>query len=66
MIYKTIIIENCFSAGLVVGRLRSFLTSNEAGYIHIKGLGEGCVYLECSARNPAVMSFVEDQLAEFV
>lgn len=66
MAYKTIIIEDSFAAGLAVGRVRAFLSANGAGNISIRGLGEGCVYVEFSAYNPLVMSYIEDQLAEFV
>lgn len=66
MIYKTIIIEDSFAAGLAVGSARAFLSANGAGNLFIKGIGEGCVYVEFSAYNPLVMSYIEDMLAEFV
>lgn len=66
MTYKTIIIEESFAAGLAVGRARAFLSANEAGNISIRGMGEGCVYVEIFTYNPLVMSYIEDQLAEFV
>lgn len=66
MIYKTIIIEDSFAAGLAVGSARAFLSANGAGDISIRGIGEGCVYVEISAYNPLVMGYIEDMLAEFV
>lgn len=66
MIYRTVIIEDSFAAGLAVGSARAFLSGNGAGELSIKGIGEGCVYVEFSAYNPLVIGYIEDMLAEFV
>ena len=66
MIYKSLIIENTFEAGVAVGSLRSFLAGQGAGELNIVATGEGCVEVEIAVHNPAVMSYAEDRLADFV
>ena len=66
MIYKTVIIENTFEAGVAVGSLRSFLAGQGAGELNIVARGEGCVEVEIAVHNPLTMSYVEDRLADFV
>lgn len=66
MIYKTIIVENTFEAGVAVGSLRSFLAGQGAGELNIVATGEGCVEVEIATYNPLTMSYAEDRLADFV
>ena len=66
MIYKTIIIENTFKAGVAVGSLRSHFASQGCGEVNIVGSGEGCIEVEIAAYNPLIMSYAEDTLADFV
>lgn len=66
MIYKSFIIENTFEAGVAVGSLRSFLAGQGAGELNVVASGEPGVLVEISAHNPAVMSYAEDRLADFV
>lgn len=64
--FRTIYIENTFSAGLAVGSLRSFLAGQEAGNISV-GRAEGDrVEIEICTYSPHVMSYAESQLAPFV
>jgi hypothetical protein len=66
MIYKTVIVENTFEAGVAVGSLRAFLAGQGAGELNIIATGEPGVVVEIAAYNPAVMSYAEDRLADFV
>lgn len=66
MIYKTIIVENTFKAGVAVGSLRAFLAGQGAGELNIVDSNENYVEVEIAAYNPAVMSYAEDRLADFV
>ena len=66
MIYKSIIVENTFEAGVAIGSLRSFLAGQGVGELNVVASGEPGVLVEISAYNPAVMSYVEDRLADFV
>lgn len=66
MIYKTIIVENTFEAGIAVGSLRAFLAGQGAGELNIISTGEPGVVVEISAHNPLIMSYAEDRLADFV
>ena len=66
MIYKTVIIENTFEAGVAVGSLRSFLAGQGAGELKIVNSNESYVEVEIAAYNPAVMSYAQDRLADFV
>lgn len=66
MIYKTIIIENTFRAGVAVGSLRSFLAGQGAGELNIVDSNESYVEVEIAVHNPAVMAYAEDRLADFV
>ena len=64
--YRTIYIQNSFSAGLAIGTLRSHLVSNGAGCLTV-GLTVGdYVEVEICTYNSAVMAYAEDQLAAFV
>jgi hypothetical protein len=64
--YKTIYIENSFTAGLVVGSLRSHLASSGSGELTVKGMNDGSIVVEVATYNTAVMSYVEDMLSAFV
>ena len=64
--YKTIYIENTFSAGLIVGSLRSHLAANDSGELTVKGMCDGSIVVEVATYNSAVMSYVEDMLAAYV
>lgn len=66
MIYKTIIIENTFKAGVAVGSLRSFLAGQGAGELNVTDSNEDYVEVEIAVHNPAVMSYAKDRLADFV
>lgn len=64
--YKTLYIENTFSAGLVVGSLRSHLAANDSGELTVKGMSDGSIVIEVATYNSLVMSYVEDMLAAYV
>lgn len=66
MIYKTIIVENTFEAGVAVGSLRSHFAGQGCGEVNVVASGEGCVEVEISAYNPLIISYAEDRLADFV
>jgi hypothetical protein len=66
MIYKTIIVENTFKAGVAVGSLRSHFASQGCGEVNIVNSNENHVEVEISAYNPLIMSYAEDRLADFV
>lgn len=66
MIYKTIIIENTFKAGVAIGSLRSHFASQGCGEINIADSNENYVEVEIAASNPLIMSYAEDRLADFV
>ena len=64
--FRTIYIENTFSAGLAVGSLRSFLAGQNAGNVNV-GRAEGDhVEIEICTYNSMVMSYAEEKLAPFV
>lgn len=66
MIYKTVIIENTFRAGVAVGSLRSFLAGQGAGELNVVDSNENYVEVEIATYNPLTMSYAEDRLADFV
>lgn len=66
MIYKTIIVENTFKAGVAVGSLRSHFASQGYGEVNIVDSNENCVKVEIAAYSPLIMSYAEDRLADFV
>ena len=66
MIYKTVIVENTFEAGVAVGSLRAFLAGQGAGELNIVATGDPGVVVEIATHNPLTMSYVEDRLADFV
>lgn len=66
MIYKTVIIEANFEAGVTIGGVRSILAGNGAGELTIKKISDGYAEVEVAAHNPLVMSYVEEQLAAYV
>ena len=66
MIYKTVIIENTFKAGVAVGSLRSHFASRECGEVKITDLSEDCVTVEIAAYSPLIMAYAEARLADFV
>ena len=64
--FRTVYIENTFSAGLAVGSLRSFLAGQNVGNISV-GRAEGDhVEIEICTYESVVMSYAEDKLAPFV
>lgn len=66
MIYKTIIIENTFKAGVAVGSLRSHFASQGCGEVNIVDSDENYVAIEIVACGPLIMSYAERKLADFV
>lgn len=66
MIYKTIIIENTFKAGVAVGSLRSHFASQGCGEVNIIDSNENYVKVEIAVYNPLIMAYAEDRLADFV
>jgi hypothetical protein len=66
MIYKTIVIENTFKAGVAVGSLRSHLAGQGSGEVNIVDSNENYVEVEIAVYNPLIMSYAEDRLADFV
>jgi hypothetical protein len=66
MIYKTIIVENTFRAGVAVGSLRSHFAGQGCGEVNIVDSNENYVEVEISAYNPLIMSYAEDRLAAYV
>ena len=66
MIYKTIIVENTFKAGVAVGSLRSHFASQGCGEVNIVDSNENYVKVEIAVYNSLAMSYAEDKLADFV
>jgi hypothetical protein len=66
MIYKTIIVENTFEAGVAVGSLRSHFAGQGCGEVNVVASNGSYVEVEISAYNPLTMSYAEDRLADFV
>lgn len=66
MIYKTIILEKTFEAGVEVGSLRSHFARQGSGEVNVTKINENTVEVEISAYNPLIMSYAEDRLAAFV
>lgn len=66
MIYKTIIVENTFEAGIAVGSLRSHFAGQGCGEVNVVASSELGVAVEISVYNPLTMSYAEDRLADFV
>lgn len=66
MIYKTIIIENTFEAGVAVGSLRSHFAGQDCGEVNIVNSSENFVEVEIAVYNPLIMAYAEDKLADFV
>ena len=66
MIYKTIIVENTFKAGVAVGSLRSRLAGQGSGEVNIVDSNDNHVEVEIAVYNPLIMSYAEDRLADFV
>ena len=66
MIYKTIIVENTFKAGVAVGSLRSHLAGQGSGEVNIVDSNDNYVEVEIAVYNPLIMSYAEDRLADFV
>lgn len=66
MIYKTIIVNKSFGAGLALGGLRSHLAANGSGELTITKDRDDYVEVEVATYNPLVMSYVEDKLAAYV
>lgn len=64
--YKTLYIENTFTAGKALGSLSSLLSSQLAGTIEVKSIEGDKVEVEVMCYNPLVMSFIEDHLAPYV
>ena len=64
--YRTIYIQESFSAGLAIGALRSHLVSNGAGCLTVGLAVDGYVEIEVCTYSHLVMSWAEDQLAAFV
>lgn len=64
--YRTIYIQQSFSAGLAVGTLRSHLTNNGAGCVTVGPATGGYVEVEICTYTSAVMAYAEEQLAAFV
>ena len=66
MIYKTVIVENTFKAGVAVGSLRSHFAGQGCGEVNVVDSNESYVKVEISAHNPLTMSYAEDRLAAYV
>lgn len=66
MIYKTIIVENTFKAGVAVGSLCSHLAGQGSGEVNIVDSNDNYVEVEIAVYNPLIMSYAEDRLADFV
>jgi hypothetical protein len=66
MIYKTIIVENTFKAGVAVGSLRSHLAGQGSGEVNIVDSNDNYVEVEIAVYNPLIMGYAEDRLADFV
>ena len=66
MIYKTVIIENTFKAGVAVGSLSSHFAGNGCGEVHIVDSNENYVKVEIAAYSPLIMTYAEARLADFV
>lgn len=66
MIYKTIVIENTFKAGVAVGSLRSHFAGQGCGEINVVDSNENYVEVEVAVHNPLIMSYAEDCLAAYV
>ena len=67
MVFKSFVIEATYESGLVVGGLRSHLAANGSGWLTTKmSFLDGYAEVEVAARNPLVMSYIEDKLAAFV
>lgn len=63
--YKTVYVEKTFAAGRAVGSLTAFLAHQGAGELTIRELDD-CMEVEIAVYNPAIMSYAEDRLADFV
>lgn len=63
--YKTVYVEKTFAAGVAVGSLRAFLAHQGAGELTIRELDD-CMEVEIAVYNPAIMSYAQDRLADFV
>lgn len=66
MQYKTLTLDKTFESGMAIQKVRSFLAANGAGEAYLSHIGSDTVELEIQTFNPRIMSWVEDQLAEFV
>jgi hypothetical protein len=66
MIYKTVIVENTFRAGVAVGSLRSHLAGQGSGEVNIVDSNDNYVEVEIAVYNPLIMGYAEDRLADFV
>ena len=64
--YKTLYIENTFTAGKALGSLSALLTNQLAGTIEVKNIEGDKVEVEIMCYNSLVMSYIEDQLAPYV
>lgn len=64
--FRTLYIEDTFSAGLAVGSLRAHLAANNSGGLTVKRAAGGLIEVEIATYNPLVMSYAEDMLAAYV